>query len=285
MGAYAFYDPVRDRMLLFGGRRFSSDPTPMLDVWTLTLSKTPAWSRIEATGEAPVLPGGFAWAVHDARRHRLLVGTFAGTWLYALDLATSLWTRQATASPVHPQHPILRGGSVVLDAVGDRLLCFGGLWEGGPTRACRNTVSELRLRAAVPDWVELHPAGAPPDPRAHQAAVYDAAGQRLLVFGGWWGETYGDALQGDDAWALSLPAAGVPAWSRLPSAGPEGARMGHVVVAVPGAILFFGGAGPPGAPSRAAGLALTYGVGKGTWRPCPAGNARTARAGRVQRGD
>jgi hypothetical protein len=39
MGAHAFYDPVRDRMLLFGGRRFSSDPTPMLDGWTLTLSQ------------------------------------------------------------------------------------------------------------------------------------------------------------------------------------------------------------------------------------------------------
>ncbi|HET9300947.1 MAG TPA: kelch repeat-containing protein, partial [Candidatus Polarisedimenticolaceae bacterium] len=168
MGAHALYDPVRDRMLVFGGRRGASDATPLLDGWTLALSGSPAWSMLGGTGEVPAFFHGFTWAVYDGYRDRLLVGTFDDARLHALDLATSVWTARSTASPPHPEHPIARGGSVVLDPAGDRLLCFGGLWEDGQTRAFRNAVSELRLNAPVPDWTELHPAGPLPDARAHQ---------------------------------------------------------------------------------------------------------------------
>ncbi|HEX5044354.1 MAG TPA: hypothetical protein VFV75_15715, partial [Candidatus Polarisedimenticolaceae bacterium] len=277
MGAHALYDPVRDRVLLFGGRRWASDATPMLDVSALALAGTPTWSTLVGTGEVPAFPVGFTWAAYDSRRDRLLVGTFAGTRLHVLDLATATWTSATTPSPPQPGHPIQRGGSVVLDPGGDRLLCFGGLWEDGAARAFRNAVSELRLDAPLLDWVELQPAGALPAPRAHQAVVYDPAGRRLLVQGGWWGSVYGDAFQDDDAWQLSLPPGGAMEWSALPAAGMGGERMGHGAVAIPGEMAVFGGAGPPGALPRAANLALSYAGARAGSRPCA---PRTGRQGR-----
>jgi hypothetical protein len=46
----AIYDPVRDRMVVFGGYDGS---TGLNDVWTLSLLGTPAWTRLAPTGTAP----------------------------------------------------------------------------------------------------------------------------------------------------------------------------------------------------------------------------------------
>jgi hypothetical protein len=276
MGAHAVYDPVRDRMLLFGGRRWASDAQPLLDAFALTLSGTPTWSRLAGSGDAPAFPDGFTWAVSDPRRDRLLVGTYGSPRLHALDLGTSVWTSLATAAPPQPQHPIVRGGSIVLDTANDRLVCFGGLWEDGETRSFTNAVSDLRLGAAVPEWREVSTAGPLPAARAHHAAAYDAAGQRLLVYGGWWGTAYGDISQHADAQQLTLPASGTPVWSALPSA-EAGGRMAQGAVAALGEMVVFGGAGTAGEAARADNLSLTYGTSRAFWRPCATRTPRTAR--------
>lgn len=122
--------------------------------------------------------------------------------------------------------------TVVLDGARDRLVAFGG-WDG----AYRNDVWVLPLGAAAPAWVALTAAGTPPPPRAAHAAVYDAAGDRLVVFGGM--DASGPL---GDVWALSLGAA--PAWTQLSPAGAAPtARFGHSAIpdAARSRIVFFGG--------------------------------------------
>src|SRR6185436_12556427 len=43
------YDPVGDRIVLFGG----FDGTPLGDVWALSLAGTPTWSQLTPTGGPP----------------------------------------------------------------------------------------------------------------------------------------------------------------------------------------------------------------------------------------
>jgi hypothetical protein len=268
MGAQAFYDPIRDRMLLFGGRRSANDDTPLHDTYVLALSPAPTWSALPGTGDAPGFPSGFTWAVYDSRRDRLIVGVFSSKTYHVLDLTTSVWTRRSSDSWIHPEHPILRGGSMVYDAANDRIVCFGGLWEAPPTRAFTNDASEMRLNTPTPDWVGLTTAGTPPEARAYHAAVYDVAGQRLLIHGGWRGLTYGDAFQYDDVQQLTLPATGTPTWTALAVTGPGGSRMGHGASAGPGEMISFGGSGADGQPQRSDNQMLDYGTSRTLWRPC-----------------
>jgi hypothetical protein len=263
VGAQAIYDPLRDRVLVFGGRASASDGAPFNDTHALTLSGTPAWSALPGTGDEPRFTEGFTWAVYDSARERLLAGVFESRTYHALDLATSVWTRHATDHEIQPQHPIRRGGSMVYDAHNDRLVCFGGLWDAGGTRSFTASASQMRLSQPFPDWEPLETEGVVPSSRAHQAAVYDAKGQRLLVHGGWSGWVYGDASQLDDVQQLTLPPSGTPVWTALSAVGAAGGRMGHGAVATPEGMLVIGGAGP-----RTDVLELREESSRAPWRPC-----------------
>jgi hypothetical protein len=138
-------------------------------------------------------------------------------------------------------------------------------------------VSELRLGAPVPGWAELEPVGPLPPARAYAAAAYDAARQRLVVAGGWWGDVYGDAAQLDDVQQLTLPLAGTPVWSPLVPSGGGGGRMAQGAAAAADEMVVFGGAGAPGDASRADNLSLSYGSARTPWLPCL---PRPGRAGR-----
>jgi len=77
--ATAIYDPVRDRMLLIGGREFY-EPTGA--VWALDFSPRPRWERLETSGNVPV-PYDYLdytpyqwtklWAFYDAGNDLALV--------------------------------------------------------------------------------------------------------------------------------------------------------------------------------------------------------------------
>jgi hypothetical protein len=97
-GFSAIYDPVRDRMLLFGG--FYSSGSYNI-VWTLSLTGTPTWGSLSPAGIAP--SGRYAQAVaYDRNTDRMMV--LAGTDGYLRNDVWSLYwgTPLLDATPAPP---------------------------------------------------------------------------------------------------------------------------------------------------------------------------------------
>jgi galactose oxidase-like protein len=194
----AIYDPVRDRMVVYGG----GDPFGSLlgDVWQLSLTGSPRWTKLAPAGVAPAPRYGHT-AIYDPVRDRMVVfGGFDGSPdrndVWALSLAGSpTWTQITPAGT--PPSPRERH-TAIYDPVRDRMLVFGG--NGNDVWALSFTGS--------PTWVQLAPAGSPPPGRGGHGAIYDPVRDRMVVFGG---------PGRNDVWALSL--AGIPAWTQLSPTG------------------------------------------------------------------
>ena len=107
-----------------------------------------------------------------------------------------------------------------VDTANQRAILFGGttVYVNG---AYLNDLWEMPLDN--PDryaWFRLQPSGTPPSGRADHVMVYDAAGQRVIVFGG----SPQQYVHVNDVWSLTL-APGNESWQQLrPSGGPPGGR-------------------------------------------------------------
>lgn len=215
------YDPVRDRMLVFGGEHGLGNG--LNDAWALSLSGTPTWSELFPAGTPPA-PRYFAAPVYDPVRDRMLIfgGSGAGSHLnllndtWALSLSgTPTWSElfpSGTLPSARTEH------SAIYDPVRDRLVVFGGA-NGS---VALNDAWALSL-AGASAWTHLSPTGTLPPPRAWHSAVYDPVRDRMLIFGG----TGSTNL--NDTWALSF--AGTSTWSQiLPTGTPPSARFAHAAI-------------------------------------------------------
>ena len=110
--------------------------------------------------------------------------------------------------------PTLRtGASAIYDPLRRRMIVFGGRDNLG----YRDDVWALPLDGP-PLWRQLEPTGPGPAARAWQAAIYDPAGDRMILYGGYFewrpcASCQIEATTFGDVWALSL--SGAPAWTRL----------------------------------------------------------------------
>src|SRR5439155_1232205 len=127
----AIYDPLRDRMVVFGG----FDGGFHNDTWALSLAGTPAWSALAPSGTPPSGRYGHT-AVYDPVRDRMLVfggNDYDGGYVNdvrVLSLAGSpVWSVLAPAgTPPSGRYE----HSVIYDPVRDQMLVFGGIGNGGP---------------------------------------------------------------------------------------------------------------------------------------------------------
>ena len=235
----AIYDPVRDQMVVFGGYNGGY----LSEVWTLSLSGTPAWTLVTPSGPAPA-GRDFACTIYDPLRDRMILfGGFSGATyndVWALDLASMTWSQLTPAGSA----PVPRYGAVaVYDPEGDQMVTsFGGSGD-----------SWTLSLGDSPAWTQLHPTGLGPTNRLFATAIYDADGKRVLIHGG--------RLQSNsysDTYELALGP--TPTWRLLTFAGPAaGARWQHTAIVDPALhrMLILGGNGaqdtrtltwPPGAP-------------------------------------
>jgi len=127
-GQATVYDPVRDRLLVFGG---DTRGGTVGDVWELTLSGTPNWNQLSPTG-GPSPRWGHV-AVYDPVRDRVVVfgGSTGGAGAVALNDAWELplATFPLAWSAITPagSPPLPRYGSVgIYDPIDDRMIVFGG---------------------------------------------------------------------------------------------------------------------------------------------------------------
>jgi hypothetical protein len=176
----AVYDPTRDRMLTFGG---TGDEGSLVyrDVWALSLTGTPDWTKLSPTGSLPALARWGAGVVLDAANDRMLVAggrtptgvDSSDVWSLAL-AGAGAWSRFSI--PPGPSARQLAGAT--FDPVRHRLLLLGGQTLSGEM----GDFWALSFNGS-PAWTELHPIGAP-DTSARMGAVYDATGDAMVVYGG-----------------------------------------------------------------------------------------------------
>jgi hypothetical protein len=195
----AIYDPVRDRMVVFGGWAVSF----LNDVWALSLAGTPAWTQLTPTGTPPSVRDSHS-AVYDPARDRMVVfggiccdGSISSLLndVWALSLADPpAWT-QLTPTGTPPRGRDCH--SAIYDPVRDRMVVFGGCYYMiSGWSAYLNDVWELSL-AGTPAWTQLTPSGTLPYGRRYHSAIYDPMRDHMVVFGGDCGK-----FLNNNVWAL-----------------------------------------------------------------------------------
>jgi hypothetical protein len=212
-GTTLVYDPGMERVILFDGYTTNDQfPDNYGEWWQLDLSGSQTWSLHYSAGNPLPLQGvGRAAVVDSARARMLIVGGYGPSWisLFSLDLVgSSGWTQIVSPGTLPPgrSYP-----AAVIDTRRDRLILFGG--NGA---APLNDLWALPL-AAGSSWQPLAAGGTPPSPRFGHSAVYDAARDRVLVFGGI-DHPFSAGTGGvSDLWELTLDPA--PQWHQLQSDG------------------------------------------------------------------
>jgi hypothetical protein len=191
-GAAGIYDPVGDRMIVFGG--FNPDFfNPYLDeLWALSLSGTPTWTQLFPAGTPP--PGRRDHiAVWDAPRQRMLIfggRTAAGNPglandVWALNLAGPPQWQQLSPAGTPPTGRTDPAGAYIPSQ--DALVIYGGL--GTST----NDGWRLLL-GGTPTWGAITPTNVPPAGAGSWTGVSDPVHIRLVM--------YGARCGGSEGWAI-----------------------------------------------------------------------------------
>ena len=250
LGHTSVYDSGNSRMIVFGGGLGRSSPCEN-DVWVLNHASgaggTPAWNQSVTAGPQPA-PRLWHSAVYDPTSNRMTIfggadcfsTNFNDVWV--LSNANGLggaptWSQLSPAGTA----PSPRGFSTaVYDPANNIMIVFGG-------GVSSNVLNDLWLLSnanglgGTPAWTQLTPSG-PPSARSGHSAVYDAANNRMTIFGG--GTATGFL---SDVWVLANASAvgGTPTWTQLHPSGalPPAPRDGHTAVYDPATneMIIFGG--------------------------------------------
>ncbi|REJ75218.1 MAG: hypothetical protein DWQ47_06955 [Acidobacteria bacterium] len=190
--AAAAYDPIRKRVILFGGYKLNNGSIERLgDTWE---HKNGRWRKIADSGPSP--GNGSAIAYDPLRKSIVLFGgpttesargpATGETWI----LRGDKWQKLHTTQPPNLFNPAMATGFGP-----NGLVRFGG-WTGtGRT----NETWALRENG----WMRIG-GGDPPPARNHTAMVFDEANRRLVLYGGHDGEhIFGDLWTfGPEGWSL-----------------------------------------------------------------------------------
>jgi hypothetical protein len=189
------YDPVRDRMLFYGGidggRAFpfpQIPPTIYDETWALSLTEPMQWSFLTPTTRVAFARWD-AFGGYDAARQRMIVtGGFndpnrysplPDTW--ALDLSLSAPADSAVWTPVADPQPPLRISPVAwMDSSQSRVLRYGGTSGGYSFTDPRLDMWSLAL-GAEPAWTPIWTDSLIPPERFGHVAFGDADGSRWFV--------------------------------------------------------------------------------------------------------
>src|SRR5438105_2161560 len=154
------------------------------------------------------------------------------------------WT-QLTPSGVPPDVPSARiGHSAIYDSQNNRMIVFGGQDGGG----YRNDIHILTL-GGTPAWSAPAITGTPPSGRMGHSAVYDAANQRMVIFGG--DTAVNPITPTNELWSLRLDASSTWTFLNPVSGTPPAARYAHSAIYDSGSqrMVIYGGNDNSGFPS------------------------------------
>jgi hypothetical protein len=232
---------VGNLMIVFGGTYYYRGTFMYLgDVWALDVDAVPLkWHKPTMGGRGVPAPryghSASLTAGGDGAGDILVFGGKGENGLLLNDLwamNVEKWAWELLVSTSAPPSPRL-GHSAV--AVGEKLLLFGG-YDGGST--CAPSDVWLYDRSALA-WMKPRTSGIPPTPRERASAVFDAAGARLLIFGGCGYEAKGVPAPLKDVRELDLRSL---TWRRLaPSGDALEATYAAGCAQVSNCVVLFGG--------------------------------------------
>lgn len=236
----AVYDATNHRYIVFGGlfKDYVGDYTLFNELWMLSLDGTPAWTHTTIDGASPGPRHSPQWT-YDAANNRVFV--FGGygehypgdayaylndVWVLTLN-GTPAWT-ELTPVGIPPSGRL--AGAAIYDPLRQRFIGFGG------TVNLPVDTWSLELAPGQPRWMELRTGGTSPPGGYGMTAVYDAARDRMLIFGGSTSDSYYGVR--NDVWALNL--SGLPSrdstqisgdWEHLAPSGvaPVARRSGTAI--------------------------------------------------------
>jgi len=175
------YDSARNRVVLFGGHGGNSGGGYLSDTWELDGKN---WTQIKPTTSPPYR---YSHAMtYDAARQRVVL--FGGyTHLVPFDLSDTWewdgknWTQaKPTTSP-----PARHSSAMVYDSARQRVVLFGGYDSVNTGPGILGDTWEWDGK----NWTQIKPTTSPPA-RGALAMAYDAARQRVVLFGGGDGRGY-----------------------------------------------------------------------------------------------
>lgn len=242
----AIFDREHQRYLIFFGRSGTQSQDYILfnDVWVLDVSGTPAWSHIALAGTVPGERHSPQWG-YDAARNRVLIfggyGRHYPTSPYAY--LNDVWELSLNGTPhwteLFPSGQTPTGrlqGAAVYDPMRQRFVGFGGTINA----PVDTWVLNLQGQAS---WQPLPIDGARPYGHYGMTSVYDAAKDRMIIFGGSINDTYYGV--NNEVWELKLR--GLPQWTKLTTSGvPPAARRNGTAVFDPlrNRMVVYGGGVP-----------------------------------------
>lgn len=222
----AIYDPVGDRMVIYGGYVGTSDYS---DTWALGLSGSPSWTKLFPSGGSPGGRSAMSAAWDPVYARMILYGGFSQSGLeylgdtWALVLSPSPAWRLVAAAGAGPSARSATAGAI--DTRRGRLIVFGGNGAfGGSTRT--NQVWSFGFADSA--WAPLSPQGFLPSIRSAAVAAYDSLGDRLFAYGGFTGVDYSEVNWtlrfADEVVAVPRPGASAGAAFALYGAMPNPVR-------------------------------------------------------------
>ena len=225
VGHTATYDPIADRLLVFGGSPTYASSNVSNALWALSFTPSPAWTPLSPTGGPPDARMEHS-AIYDPVRHRVIIyggrgpgGSLSDVWALSLD-GPLTWTPLAPAGG--PQPRALH--AAIYDPGDDAMIVYGGQ-STGP----RPNVLELSLGAS-PQWSAPATGGTPPPQQIGQSGILEPVFHRLVVDGGGGASvnrSFALSLSGPRVWTELAPAPPTPAarYSHVAVYDPLGARM------------------------------------------------------------
>jgi hypothetical protein len=192
-GAAMVFDPVRSKMLLFGGRSANTNADDYGDLWEWDPTGG-TWTKRNATGNRPSMRTQHGM-VFEASSGKVLLfgggrsvpdyeGTGVGSSLgdtWELDPATGAWTQLAPASSPSMRHAF----GLVWDSARSKAVLFGGMQLDIPGSNGVPKQDTWEWDPGAKTWTERTAAGAKPSARYGHATAFDGSRNKVIVFGGW----------------------------------------------------------------------------------------------------